>query len=103
MRSRKKPAPVFVALNRHAAACGEPPELKTEPGCYAGYFENGHGEQWVVTIDRSTKRGQLRGGDCGWEKVFDIAIAADGTLTGIPVLNGPEQDWLRACVRAALT
>ena len=102
MADTNRSKPVFTALNAHTANCGEPPEVTTDRGRYCGYFENAYGEQWVLVIDRATRRGQLRGGDCGWEKVFDITISNEGEATGIPILGRAEQEWLKACLRAAI-
>ena len=42
--------PFFVMNNMHAEGCGIPPVfLKNIPGCYHGYFEGTHAEQWIFS------------------------------------------------------
>lgn len=43
--------PVFTACNVHADSCGTPPDVRKTRGKYYGYFENQHGEQWVLHFD----------------------------------------------------
>ena len=88
---------LFRAYNRHTESCGDPPEVtNTNPDTYCGYFENEFGEQWVFVYDRTAKRGLLRGGDAGWEKVLEVADGA------VPInLNPTEDIWLRTCWKAA--
>ena len=88
---------VFRADNVHVADCGAPPAIVNgDANLYHGYFENEHGEQWVLVIDRTTKVGILRGGDSGWDKEYDINSSRPDI-----VLSGAEQEWLRACWYAA--
>jgi len=90
--------PFFVMRNNHAGNCGEPPTVSNEsPGTYHGYFENPFGEQWVFVYDRASKMGQLRGGDDGWENVFQVI---DGRGVGV-ILGEEESQWLLACWHAA--
>jgi hypothetical protein len=62
-----------------------------------GYFENAHGEQWIFTFNRQTKKAELRGGDIGWNEVHEVH---GGHVAGI-VLSANEQKWLQACWSAA--
>jgi len=89
---------LFVMRNNHTSGCGTPPVYTNqEPGCYYGYFENPYGEQWVFVYDRATESGELRGGDPGWERVFEVR---NGRVSGL-MLEQTEIEWLRACWRAA--
>lgn len=90
--------PLRRIRNHHAAACGDPPIIHgDDPAVYIGYFENPHGEQWVFTYHRETKRAELQGGDTGWNKCLDVE---DGTVEGLN-LGQAEAMWLEACWRAA--
>jgi hypothetical protein len=89
--------PLLSIGNHHAPACGDPPIVNgRDPSLYVGYFENEYGEQWVFTYHRETKIAELRGGDVGWTKVFEVV---DGRAE--IVLNAGESAWLQACWRAA--
>ena len=90
--------PLLQIQNRHAPACGDPPIISDDdPQVYLGYFENPHGEQWVFSYDRRTQRGELRGGDIGWNEVFAVEDGAVPKLN----LNRSEAMWLAACWSAA--
>ena len=90
--------PVLQIHNHHAAACGDPPIVKSDdPNVYVGYFQNAFGEQWIFTFNRTTSEGQLRGGDIGWNTVHDVR---DGKVEDL-VLGPDELAWLRACWAAA--
>ncbi len=90
--------PFFVMRNNHMIGCGEPPAFTNEaPGRYHGYFENSYGEQWVFVYHRAGKKGELRGGDAGWEQVFEVI---DGQARGV-ILGQDEIRWLQACWVAA--
>lgn len=90
--------PLFVAVNRHVASCGEPPHVDAGgEGKYYGYFENEHGEQWVFVYDRESESGILQGGDAGWQQKFKVV---GGVASGL-ILDGEESQWLSACWRAA--
>ncbi len=92
------PEPLLRIRNHHAPACGDPPIVDgDEKSIYIGYFENEYGEQWIFTYDRKMKKGELRGGDVGWNKVQRVE---DGAVHGL-ILNAPEQAWLDACWKAA--
>jgi hypothetical protein len=86
--------PMLTIHNRHAAACGIPPALSTEAAdLYIGYFENRHGEPWIVTCDRATREARLRGGDAGWATAHPVR---DGRVDGL-ILAPEEIAWLQAC------
>jgi len=98
MIAEKHETRVVEIHNIHAESCGLPPAIcNSDPKMYYGYFENEHGEQWVVQIDPKAKRGTLRGGDIGWDTEVDIT---DGRASGV-ILNEPEHLWLIACWSAA--
>lgn len=90
--------PFFSMINVHVADCGTPPAFSNDRSDdYHGYFENRDGEQWVFTYDRATKKGELRGGDAGWERVYAVI---DGRAPQL-VLSEDELRWLDACWDAA--
>lgn len=73
--------PLLQIRNHHAVGCGDPPIVAgNDPNVYIGYFENAVGEQWIFTFDRRTKKAELRGGDAGWNSVFEVQ---DGVPTGL--------------------
>jgi len=44
-------APLFVVHNHHSASCDAPPAIDdrlNDDIAYRAYFENAHGEQWVL-------------------------------------------------------
>lgn len=90
--------PLLQIRNHHSLACGDPPIINgDDPSVYIGYFENAFGEQWVFTFDRSTGKGELRGGDIGWNTVSEVR---DGTVKEL-LLSLDEATWLQACWKAA--
>jgi hypothetical protein len=72
---------VFAAHNTHDERSGSPPRLQNtaNPGLYHGYFENRHGEQFVLTFDRATGTGTVSGGDLSWSepKSFTLSLLAE--------------------------
>ena len=64
---------------------------------YTGYFENAFGEQWIFTYDRDTGRGELRGGDIGWNTTHPVLNGEPGGL----MLSATESTWLQTCWNAA--
>lgn len=68
---------VFSAYNRHTESCGAPPEIRNTdaPGLYHGYYENRHGEQFVLTFDPRTKSGMISGGDLSWNRPFSFTLS----------------------------
>ena len=80
------PEPLLRIRNLHALACGDPPIVNSDgPDLYIGYFENVHGEQWIFTYHRETKKAELLGGDVGWNvrnqvtdgRVSDLILNAE--------------------------
>ena len=91
--------PLLRIPNHHAPACGDPPIVSGDgPAVYIGYFGNSYGEQWIFTYDRATQRGELRGGDVGWNEVHAVE---KGQVAGL-VLAVDEAAWLQACWWAAV-
>jgi hypothetical protein len=93
--------PVFTACNVHYDSCGTPPDVRKMKGKYYGYFENQHGEQWVLQFDAKADKGVLRGGDLGWDEVVEFDLHNDDWLLRLPIMNQHEQEWLQACLHAA--
>ncbi len=92
--------PIFTVSNHHATTENEPPEISDDDrNLYVGYFQNEHGEQWTFTFDRTTRIGELRGGDVDW-KALQVTDA-DGAPRVDMVLNAGERLWLQACWKAA--
>jgi hypothetical protein len=93
--------PLLSIRNHHAPACGDPPIVNSDdPNVYIGYFENEHGEQWIFTCDRTTRRVELRGGDAGWTKTYAVTQAGVEAPHDL-ILSRTEQRWFSACLRAA--
>jgi hypothetical protein len=91
--------PILRIGNHHHPACGDPPIVNgDDPNLYIGYFENSHGEQWILTYHRKTRKGELRGGDAGWNEVHEVVNGRAADL----ILADEESSWLRACWRAAV-
>ena len=90
--------PLLRIRNHHSITCGDPPIISSDdPSLYIGYFENLHGEQWVFTYHRKTKKAELLGGDVGWNTRNEVT---DGVVPGM-VLSPEESKWLEACWHAA--
>ena len=86
--------PLLQIRNHHSGSSGDPPIFSgQDPSVYIGYFENTFGEQWIFTFDRKTKQAELRGGDAGWNTIFEVH---DGTANGL-ILRPDESAWLKAC------
>ena len=89
--------PILCIYNTHSQDSEQPPEGITNQGRYVGYFANEFGNQWVFTFDHASQRATLRGGDAGWEKVYEIVNGEARSL----VLSENELAWLRLCWDAA--
>ena len=88
----------FIIKNRHVEGCGIPPIITNEnSNKYFGYFENEYGEQWVFVYDRKTTKGELRGGDAGWDNVFEVI---NGQAINL-ILDANERKWLEICWKSA--
>ncbi len=86
--------PFFAMQNNHLKTSGEPPVFRNgDSRRYYGYFENQLGEQWVFVYDRERKKGELCGGDIGWQMVIPVV---DGVPIGVN-LREDEERWLKAC------
>ena len=86
--------PLLRIANHHSPSCGDPPIIDSEKGnCYVGYFENEHGEQWIFTLNRKTRKAILRGGDVGWNTDMEVI---DGQVDDL-ILGICERAWLQAC------
>ena len=92
------PCFAFATITRQLAVI--PPIVSDEDrDIYIGYFENRHGEQWLFTCHRKTRKVELRGGDIDWNTVHKVE---NGTVEGL-ILNAEERAWLQACWRAAVS
>ena len=104
----------LTVKNAHDASCGKPPQVDAGPiGGYTGYFENQHGEQWVLRWPTAEQHIYLYGGDIGWEEPQRIPLPPKVTTTDDlrPVtehlrkslkinLSQTEQLWLAGCMLA---
>jgi hypothetical protein len=80
----------FVISNNHISDCGTPPVISNnEPNKYYGYFENEFGEQWLFIYNQQDGIAELRGGDVGWENVFQVKDGKVGEL----ILGDEEKMW----------
>jgi hypothetical protein len=89
--------PFFIIYNKHSSGCGSPPIIINNEPNYYGYFENEYGEQWVFIYNRQTRIAELRGGDVGWENIYQVI---DGVTPEL-ILGAEEQKWLQACWKSA--
>lgn len=92
--------PLLEIDNLHNEGCGTSPSiLRRDSGsCYVGYYENEHGDQFVLEVNCETGYGVLQSGDSGWDhkiKIYDDAIQGD------LILGDGELRWLSACWVAA--
>lgn len=86
--------PFFAVSNHHYVTQGEPPFVDgDDPGRYAGYFVNEHGEQAVFVCDTETGEATVRLGDAGWQAVHRVV---DGKLQNV-YLTEAERAWIRSC------
>lgn len=88
---------VLLVGNFHFPSHGKPPDLKTEPGFYTGYFENSHAEQLIFRYEYKTGKGTLWHGDHHWEKPCEVV---DGSCHEL-VLDANEREWLALVWRTA--
>ncbi|MCH7990596.1 MAG: hypothetical protein IID46_15760 [Planctomycetes bacterium] len=60
--------PLLTIDNLHHESCGTAPSILKRNGDdhHLGYFENEHGEQFILEVNRSTGEGILQSGDLGW-------------------------------------
>jgi hypothetical protein len=89
---------LFGVSNHQVADSGKPPRLPDDFDTgpyYRAYFENLHGEQWLLWCDSRTKEVKLFSGDCEWSTELGLVridlkqflIAAE--RAGLPELAGP--------------
>jgi hypothetical protein len=89
--------PLLTIRNHHSPTCGDPPIVSEEDrDTYIGYFENQHGEQWILTCNRTTGEAVLRGGDIGWNTFWPVV---NGEVDGVN-LSRDEKLWLAAVLCA---
>ena len=55
----------FKIPNKHGQFV--PPQLWTSQGEYLSLYENSHGEQLILNVNRSTRSGHFTSGDVEWE------------------------------------
>jgi len=90
----------FQAANIHSAGCGVAPEIKAQEYIYAAYWENCHGEQFILVRERDSRQFVLYGGNLTWDEPLRFKdIQEFGTL-GI-ILGRWETTWLVSCLCAA--
>ena len=65
---------------------------------YVGYFENLDGEQFILTLDRATKKATLQGGDLGWDNKYDVKVVDSRVSVPEIILGCEERLWLTACI-----
>ncbi len=63
---------ILTIQNSHIEECGTPPKLTLYEGKWTCYFENVHGEQFVMQFDRNTNICHLWSGDVGWEEELRV-------------------------------
>ena len=63
---------ILTIHNNHIEECGTPPTLTLGDGKWTCYFENVHGEQFVMQFDRNTDICYLWSGDVGWEEELRV-------------------------------
>lgn len=96
---------MFTITNHHSSeSCGAPPVVDWEGCWFRSYFENHHGEQWLLW---GTGEGAwLAGGDLGWDQV--VTLPMDLIRQGGPelealrvvVMQRCEQAWFVGCLLA---
>lgn len=114
---------LFRATNHHSAECGSPPHLDepaTGSNVFRSYFENEHGEQWILTHDATTDEIAVFAGDVGWaerltvkplkefldvlpmEKASELRSFENEEVVcgtdGPVILGKSEKLWLNACM-----
>lgn len=74
------------------------PDIKTDESRYVSVFENRHGEQLLLSVDRSTKIGQFAGGDLEWR----VEEVSEDRLMPKYRFDQAEMAWYAACWMAIL-
>jgi len=89
---------LLTIYNNHADLCPCVSNRDQESeNKYLSYYENEHGEQWLFIYDKEIEKGVLRGGDVGWDSVYDVGD--DGSVDLVLTLQ--ERAWLLACFKTA--
>lgn len=86
----------FRIPNRHGQFV--PPTLWTAQGEYLSLYENAHGEQLILNVNRNTQSGHFSSGDAEWELQ---PVSADAILPDFR-FDPPELAWYIACWMAIL-
>src|SRR3546814_13380305 len=83
--------------NRHPQFV--PPKFWTANGEYLSLYENAHGEQLVLNVNRATRRGHFSSGDVEWEldPVSEEKIMPDFNFSAEELL------WYISCWMARLS
>lgn len=76
----KKEKAILEIPNGHGAGCGTPPKLALYEGKWTCYFENVHGEQFIMQFDRDRNICQLWSGDIGWEEELRVEEFRDKVI-----------------------
>jgi hypothetical protein len=63
---------ILTIDNGHIGECGSPPKLSLGEGKRTCYFENVHGEQFIMQFDPSSNTCRLWSGDVGWEEELRV-------------------------------
>lgn len=89
--------PMFSAHCMHPPdVSGDHPVIDWASAHYRGYFENEHGEQWLLWQDDDGVH--FAGGDCGWEvNTFSLAQLEQRDIHLGYILNRGELAWFMAC------
>src|SRR5687768_15581568 len=76
---------IFRVKNHHVESCGAPPSLDEPRGdiVFRSYFENEHGEQWVLIYNAKTDLVTVYSGDCGWENALSVTSLKE-SLSKLP-------------------
>jgi hypothetical protein len=71
---------ILTINNGHIEECGAPPRLTLGGGRWTCYFENVHGEQFIMQFDRNTDICRLWSGDVGWEEELRVEEFRDTVI-----------------------
>jgi hypothetical protein len=63
---------ILTIHNSHIEESGTPPKLALKEGKFTCYFENIHGEQFIIQFDPATAICHLWSGDVGWEEELRV-------------------------------
>ncbi len=93
-------APLFAAHNFHPPdVSGTAPVIDWPDKRYSAYFENEHGEQWMLWQDDDGVH--FACGDLGWDiYTFSIAQLKQRTVHLGLILGHAEHAWFLACFSA---